>query len=116
MDVRCRSQVGRIDNVRCPDEQLETKILTDVRITCITKSTPNGSHEHITHVGSPQFSRNWTVDEVIQSITANTNTFHVTSGGKRANVGVVRPDGRRPYIRTYADGIWNDNLLSLPSC
>ena len=90
--------------------------MTDVRITCITKSPPNGGHEHITHVGSPQFSRNWTVAEVIGSIDSGTNTFHVTNGGKRADVGVVRPAGQRPYIRTYADGYYNDNLLALPAC
>lgn len=36
-------------------------------------------------------------------------------GGTRANVGVV--DGPRgPYVRTYADGKWNDNLLALVEC
>ena len=36
--------------------------------------------------------------------------------GKRADVGVVRQNGRPPYLRTYADGVWNDNLLSLNQC
>jgi hypothetical protein len=36
---------------------------------------------------------------------------------KRANVAVVRPtDGRAPFLRTHADGTWNDNLLSLKQC
>jgi len=39
---------------------------------------------------------------------------HVGSGAARAEVGVVRPDNGRPYLRTYADGKWNNNLLSLP--
>ena len=35
--------------------------------------------------------------------------------GKRANVGVVNgPNGK--YVRTYADGVWNDNLLALYEC
>ena len=29
-----------------------------------------------------------------------------------AKVGVVKADP--PYIRTFADGVWNDNLLALP--
>ncbi|HTA64665.1 MAG TPA: DUF3892 domain-containing protein, partial [Xanthomonadaceae bacterium] len=36
--------------------------------------------------------------------------------GKKAYVGVVRPEGRHPYLRTYADGDWNDNLLAQPEC
>lgn len=36
----------------------------------------------------------------------------VRSGREVAQVGVV--DARPPYIRTYADGFWTDNLLALP--
>jgi hypothetical protein len=32
------------------------------------------------------------------------------------DLGVMRPAGRAPYLRTYADGDWNDNLLSLNQC
>jgi hypothetical protein len=32
--------------------------------------------------------------------------------GNEARVGVVNDDP--PYIRTYADRVWTDNLLSLP--
>jgi hypothetical protein len=38
------------------------------------------------------------------------------NNGKRANVGVVRKAGRAPFVRTYADGDWNNNLLSLNQC
>jgi hypothetical protein len=59
----------------------------------------------------------WTREQVIASIEAQTNTFFVVDprNGKRADIGVVRPPGRAPYLRTYADGDWNDNLLSLKS-
>lgn len=95
--------------------------MADVRITCITKSIPQGGHQHITHVGNPQATGGgwkWPVAQVIESIDAKSNTFYVMDGrtGKRANVGVVRPENGRPYLRTYADGVWTDNLLSLPSC
>ena len=92
--------------------------MADVKVTCITKSVPNGGHEHITHLGSATGNWKWTREEVIKSIDAETNTFFVTDpqNGKRANVGVVRPSGRAAYVRTYADGDWNDNLLSLSNC
>jgi hypothetical protein len=55
---------------------------------------------------------------VIASIEARTNTFYVIDPytGKRSEVGVVRPQGRAPYLRTYADGDWNNNLLALDQC
>jgi hypothetical protein len=92
--------------------------MVDVRITCITKPHPQSSHEHITHVGNPAANWRWTREQVIASIDAGDNTFFVIDpgNGKRSNVGVVRPVGRAPYLRTYADGDWNDNLLSLNQC
>jgi hypothetical protein len=40
---------------------------------------------------------------------------YVGSGASRVIVGTVHPDNRRPYLRTHADGKWNNNLLSLPT-
>jgi hypothetical protein len=90
--------------------------MADVRVTCITKPNPLSSHEHITHIGGTSWK--WDRDSVIRSIEAKTNSFYVLDGaGRRANVGVVYPkDGRLPYLQTYADGVWNNNLLSLPQC
>lgn len=92
--------------------------MADCHITCITKPDPQSPHERITHVGNPAAKWFWPVKDVIQSIENKTNTFFVLdSRGNRANVGVVKPtDGRAPYIRTYADGKWTDNLLALNQC
>jgi len=92
--------------------------MADVRIACITKSQPYGGHEHITHAGNPTSNWMWTVAQIVASIDSGTNTFYVQDDrtGRRATVGVVRETGKRPYIRTHADGYWNDNLLSLNAC
>lgn len=92
--------------------------MADVQITCISKSLPNGTYEHITHVGNPAGGWKWPIAQVIESIDAKTNTFFVKDArtGKRADVGVVRPARRAAYIRTYADGEWNDNLLAQSQC
>jgi Protein of unknown function (DUF3892) len=69
-------------------------------------------------VGKPAANWKWTREQVIASIDAGTNTFFVIDpfNGKRSNVGVVPPVDRAPYLRTHADGDWNDNLLSLNQC
>ena len=92
--------------------------MADVQVTCITKPHPLSPHEHISHVGNPQAGWEWTREQVVASIEAGTNTFYVRDKktGKRADVGVVRPAGRAPYLRTHADGYWNDNLLALDQC
>jgi hypothetical protein len=52
---------------------------------------------------------------VINYINAKTDTFYTFVNGKRADIGVVDgPNGQ--YVRTYADGYWNDNLLALAEC
>lgn len=92
--------------------------MADVQVTCITKPHPQSTHEHITHLGNPAANWKWTVEQVMASIDAQTNTFYVLDprNGKRSNIAVVRPTGRRPYLRTHADNDWNDNLLSLQQC
>lgn len=92
--------------------------MSDAQITCIVKPNPQSPHEHITHVGNPAGNWMWTREQVIASIDDKTNTFYVldSATGRRADVGVVRETGKQPYLRTYADGQWNNNLLSLNQC
>lgn len=92
--------------------------MADCRITCIKKSAPTGGHAHITHAGNTASPWMWDVAKIIKSIDDGSNTFYVKDDktGKRANVGVVREAGKAPYIRTHADGYYNDNLLSLNFC
>jgi Protein of unknown function (DUF3892) len=93
--------------------------MADVRVTCIDKPHPDSPHEHITHIGNPAAGWKWPREKVIVSIEAKTNTFYVIDpyNGKRSEVAVVHPhQGRLPYLRTHADGDWNDNLLSLDQC
>jgi hypothetical protein len=92
--------------------------MADCQITCITKPHPLSAHEHITHVGNPAGGWVWTRERVIASIEAKENTFFVLDPRtkRRANVGVFRQHGRAPFLRTHADGDWNDNLLALDQC
>lgn len=92
--------------------------MATVEVKCIKKPNPHSQHEHITHLGNPAAGWQWTVEKVIASIESKTNSFYVIDKytGKRSEVGVVRPIGRPPYVRTYADGNWNNNLLSLNQC
>jgi hypothetical protein len=53
--------------------------------------------------------------QVIDSINSGANTFYTRVNGKRADIAVVNgPNG--PFVRTHADGVWNDNLLALAEC
>jgi hypothetical protein len=87
--------------------------MADVRITCINKQPRINPHEGITHLGGAQWK--WTRQQVVDSIEQRTNTFYTLANGKRADVGAVDgPNGK--YVRTHADGYYNDNLLALPEC
>ncbi|MEK7415887.1 MAG: DUF3892 domain-containing protein [Planctomycetota bacterium] len=87
--------------------------MADVQVTCINKQPRNNPHEGITHLGGATWQ--WTRQQVIDSINAKTNTFYTLVNGKRANIGVVN-GSNGDYVRTYADNVWNDNLLALPEC
>ena len=87
--------------------------MADAQVTCINKPNRSNEHEAITHLGGQGWR--WTRSQVIASIEAGTNTFFTTVNGKRADVGVVNgPNGK--YVRTHADGYYNNDLLALPEC
>jgi hypothetical protein len=87
--------------------------VADVQVRCINKQPRQNTHEGITHLGGSGWR--WTRQQVIDSITARTNTFYTLVDGRRTEVGIVNgPNG--DYLRTHADGYWNDNLLALTEC
>jgi hypothetical protein len=87
--------------------------MTEVQVTCINKNPRDNSHQGITHLGGIGWK--WTRSAVIVSIESRIHSFYTLVNGKRANIGVVDgPNGK--YLRTYADGLWNDNLLALREC
>lgn len=90
--------------------------MSELQITCIVKPNVSSQHEHITHVGGSDWF--FTREKVIEKIEAKTDTFYVVDpvSRKRAYVGVRRIPGKVPFIQTYADGDWNNNLLSLGQC
>jgi len=91
--------------------------MADVLVDCINKKDRNSAHEGITHFGGPGSGTRWkwTRQQVIDSIEAKTNTFYTKVNGNRGAIGVVNGANGK-YLRTYADGKWNDNLLSLTEC
>ena len=90
-----------------------------VRITHIRLSGARKANEYITHV-------KWQADvtgrigvssreTMVDWLEAKKGRAYVDNGAARAPVGVVRPDGGPPYLRTHVDGAWTDNLLALPT-
>ena len=87
--------------------------MADVQVKCINKQPRNNTHEGIMHLGGAGWK--WTRAQVVASIEGRNNTFYTLVNGKLADVGVVDgPNGK--YVRTYADGYYNDNLLALIEC
>lgn len=82
-------------------------------ITHIRMSPPSANdHEHITHVQwRQQLNTGTTTRAAMVDFIDEGNSVYV-GGTPDAAVGVVRADP--PYLRTHADGQWNNNLLSLP--
>ena len=76
------------------------------------------SHENITHFQwieeeSSQTGSN-SKASMVEWIDVQGGRAYVGPSHAKAEVGVIKPEGRAPYLRTYADGEWNNNLLSLP--
>jgi Protein of unknown function (DUF3892) len=87
--------------------------MPEFQVTCITKPNRESRNEHITHIGNN--TANWRLarEEAIRRIDAKTEAFYTVdrTSGAKIYIGVVREAGRMPFLRTHADGKWNDNLL-----
>jgi uncharacterized protein DUF3892 len=91
----------------------------EFEVTCINKPDRSNAHEHITHIGSVAGQWRITRELAARKIDAKEEAFYTIdrSTGKKVYVYVVRGDGNKaPYLRTYADGKWQDNLLALAEC
>ena len=92
--------------------------MREFQVTCITKPNRTNRHEHITHIGNTAGGRKLTREDAIRRIDGKVESFYTTdkSTGAKVYIGVVREQGKVPYLRTYADGKWNDNLLAQAEC
>lgn len=89
-----------------------------VRIRCINKTDRMNPHERIKNVGGQNADGGrWkqSVDQTVREIESREWEFFVAEGGRTVDVIVATHNGNK-YIKTTADGIQPDNLLSLPEC
>ncbi|WP_107313537.1 DUF3892 domain-containing protein [Burkholderia metallica] len=93
--------------------------MKEYEVNCVNKSNRGSRHEHITHIGHTGNMWRLTTDVAIARIESKSEAFYTVdrTTGKRAYIGVVREGGgKAPYLRTHADGKWNDNLLAQGEC
>ncbi|SPA36217.1 conserved hypothetical protein [Cupriavidus taiwanensis] len=92
--------------------------MKEFEVNCVNKPNRSSAHEHITHIGHSVNKWRLTREAAIARIDSKSEAFYIVdrTTGKRAYIGVVREPGKAPYLRTYADGKWNDNLLAQSEC
>lgn len=87
--------------------------ITNIRFAGITKNHESITHFRILNNATGIYETSDKAALVARLLIASTQAF-VASGSARVKVEVVRPTYGLPYLRTHADGYWNDNLLALP--
>jgi hypothetical protein len=75
------------------------------------------THQHITDLKwentSTTSQGESSRQQVVDWLSIEGNQAIVRAPSRTVYVGVVRPAQSSAYLRTYADGVWTDNLLAL---
>src|SRR5258708_5024437 len=92
--------------------------MPEYQVTCINKPHHQSPHEHITHIGNLAAKWRLTREEAIRRIESKEAQFFTVerATNTKCYVGVVKEANKAPYLRTHADGKWNDNLLAQSEC
>ncbi len=92
--------------------------MVEYLIDCVTKPNRNSRHEHITHIGNTAGTWKLMREDAISMIDSKNHNFYTVDrvSNSKVYIGVVRDQGHAPFLRTYADKKWNDNLLAQPEC
>ena len=111
--VTCHDRVGaRIGAIGLIREESESIV---VYITAV-HMVGGERHEHIAAVrwrnASSGATDESTREAMVRWIRDENGDARVSDGQHEVRVGVV--DASPPYIRTFADNVWTDNLLALP--
>jgi hypothetical protein len=90
----------------------------EYHVNCIRKPDRQSRHEHITHIGNTQLAWLLTRESAIRRIDSEEAAFYTIDNttGRKMYIAVVREAGKLPYLRTHADGKFNDNLLAQSEC
>lgn len=89
-----------------------------IEITHVRYSGTQKTHESITAykwVGREDGETGSSTKPSLVAWVDNNNLAVVRSGAQQVRVGSAHPAHSPAYLRTYADGTWTDNLLSLPT-
>jgi len=91
--------------------------MAEYHVTCINKPHHQSKHEHITHIGNLAEKWRITREAAIRIIDSKEHRFYTIDRERRkCYIEVVREHGKDPFLRTQADGEWNDNLLAQTEC
>jgi hypothetical protein len=93
--------------------------MAEFEVNCITKPHPENRHEHITHIGNTENGWQLSREQAIIRIDSKQESYYTVdrTTGRKVYIYVVREGGLKlPYLRTYADGKWGDNLLAQRQC
>jgi uncharacterized protein YfaP (DUF2135 family) len=89
-----------------------------IRIECVNKTPRQDPHKRIENVGGLNHDgTRWKMPEerAVQAIDNGTYSFYVSVNSQTVDV-VVATHERHKYLKTKADSVQPNNLLSLPEC
>jgi len=88
------------------------------QINCVKFGTDHTGAKQITHYGNTLGKWSLSTNSLISRIDNGNEAYFIfdKDTGQRSYIAVVREKNKKPYLKSYANNLWNDNLESLSAC
>jgi hypothetical protein len=99
--------------------KMENKMTITAQIKCINKTNRYDPYDRIDYVGGVNADgTRWRMSQpdAVKGVENGTYSFYVSQNGRTVNVIVAKSAAGHKYLKTAADDIQPNNLLSLPDC
>ena len=87
--------------------------MASIEISCTNKLQTLNDHMGITHLGGG--GQRWKKEQIVFALNEKSDNYFIVVNNRRSELSLYL-QGYGVHVRAHADGLWNNDLLTLENC